>query len=128
MDLERAADAHEIARADGDRRLGVDAREARVQRLDAERRRLLAVARADGGVGRRRLEEAHRERAEVEARAAHDDGHAPARRDVGDGGARERRPARGVERLVGPHDVEQVVRDLARSSRVGLAVPTSMPT
>ena len=33
------------------RRGGVDAREPRVQRLDAERRRLVAVARADHRVG-----------------------------------------------------------------------------
>jgi hypothetical protein len=93
----------------------VQGREAPVQALGVallgRPLRLLLELAAQRRVGRRIGEQPFQERADVEARAAHQEHRAAAPVDLGGGGPRVGRVAAGVVRLVGAHHVEQVVRD-----------------
>ena len=64
-------------------------------------------------VARRAFEQAVQKSAEVEAGASGDYGEAAARRNAGDGLARQPRVFTGGEELVGIHDVDEVVRNAA---------------
>ena len=128
VDLQRAADADQIARADRGGRFRIDAGQPRVQRFDAVGRRLRAVPGADALVGRRRLEQAGDQRPVVEAGAADDDRQPPARDDVRDRGARDAAQRAAWNGSSGRTRSRAWWGTRRRSSAVGLAVPMSMPT
>jgi hypothetical protein len=71
-------------------------------------------------VPRRPFEESVKQRAQVEPRPAHDERRPAPRGDLVQTGPRPPRVVRRRERLVGLHDVDQMVRNLAALVAAGL--------
>ena len=123
--LERPDEALLVARHDAVGRRRVHALQHAVQVLDPARPRPRVQPGAHRVVAARAIEEALDQRAEVEARAADEDGQATTRGDVADAGRRVAGELRGRVDVGRIDDVDQVVRDatlLVRRHLVGADV------
>ena len=121
MHLERPHDADAVVGVEPARDLGRHRLEPRVERGRPRRRRHRLQLAPELGVPRRRRVEPPHERADVEARAAHDDGQPAVPADPLDGRERVGAEARRLVAFVGVHDVDQVMGDGGALGRGRLA-------
>ena len=119
-EFERALDAMRVMRVDARRARRVERRQFGVQRRPAALRRLRFDRLPQDRVGRRQIGDAFEQHLVVEHRAADEERHLAARRDLGHHRLHVGQEAAGRIRLIGRDQVDQVVRITNQGGGVGL--------